>query len=422
MKQIFRRIVAALAVCCLLLQAGCGQTADDRSGTETAEPVTLTLACWVSDLELQTMVQQYNEMQDAYRIEITSYFTRGGNVQAALNRMKTKLLTGEVPDLFYLDSMDIMALVNGGMLADLNPLMAEDPDFQKADYFSNIWALLELDGALYELAPCFQVGCLMGPQSLLGDRIGWTVADCEAFMDTLDTPLLRTNRTDLMTYLVQFSMQNYLNLPGNTCNFLDGSFSELLDFAKSFSDNNASNYLLYDGWIINLQDFYYTREALGEPVVCVGYPSADAGGPCAMAISSFGISAATQYTDACWAFLKLLLTEENQEAIWSDIGLPVSRQLLEQQVTQLTLDGTNSDSMLVQWFGDGAKDMEPLTEAEATYFLNMIDDLQKSRLRYDDIMEIILEEAQSYFSTDQPVEQVAAAVQERVTLYLEEHA
>jgi ABC-type glycerol-3-phosphate transport system substrate-binding protein len=141
-----------------------------------------------------------------------------------------------------------------------------------------------------------------------------------------------------------------------------------------------------------------------------------------MAISSFGISAATQYTDACWAFLKLLLTEENQEAIWSDVGLPVSRQLLAQQVTQLTLDGTNSDSMLVQWFGDGAKDMEPLTEAEAAYFLNMIDDLQKSRLRYDDVMEIILEEAQSYFSTDQPVEQVAAAVQERVTLYLEEHA
>jgi hypothetical protein len=66
--------------------------------------------------------------------------------------------------------------------------------------------------------------------------------------------------------------------------------------------------------------------------------------------------------------------------------------------------------------------MEPLTEAEATYFLNMIDNLQKSRLRYDDIMEIILEEAQSYFSTDHPVEQVTAAVQERVTLYLEEHA
>jgi hypothetical protein len=66
--------------------------------------------------------------------------------------------------------------------------------------------------------------------------------------------------------------------------------------------------------------------------------------------------------------------------------------------------------------------MEPLTEAEAAYFLNMIDDLQKSRLRYDDVMDIILEEAQSYFSTDQPVEQVAAAVQDRVTLYLEEHA
>ncbi len=134
----------------------------------------LKLACWIKDMEIQYLVETYNASQDTYEIQITDYYDGGisDDLDTAFARMNIELISGDIPDLFYLDSMDIMSLINAGILADLYPYIEADADFDEGSYLMHIISLFEYDGALYELAPCFQISALYGPQSFLGDRTG----------------------------------------------------------------------------------------------------------------------------------------------------------------------------------------------------------------------------------------------------------
>ena len=410
----------SLLLCAVMLIHICGCEAAQTK--ESGHAVTLTLACWVSDTQVQELADQFNELHADYQIQIKSYFTGDGNVDAALDRMNAELVSGDRPDLFYLDSMDVMALVNSGILADLKPFMENDEGFSASDYFSNIWEAFELGGALYELAPCFNIACFYGPKTLLGDRKGWTCSEAEQFIteNKESEPLFRIGRTDMMTYLAQFSVQNYIDIEKGTCNFETDSFYELLKLAKSFPVSGSAEYVIYDGWLQNFVDYYDARITLGGPLTLVGYPSEGADGPCAMALTSFGIGAATEHPDACWDFLKLMLTEENQQEIWDSWGFPISKEVLRKELYSATLDGSDPESLLYQWYGDAGKEKTPLDTEESEYLLQVIEAISAARLRYEDVTNIILSEAQAYFHEDKTEEETTKIIQNRVSIFLSE--
>lgn len=407
-------------LCTVILINVCG--CESLQTNESNNAVTLILACWVSDTQVQEMVNQFNELHSEYQIQIKSYFTGDENVNAALDRMNAELVSGDKPDIFYLDSMNVMALVNSGILADLKPFLENDDSFFASKYFSNIWELFEINGSLYELAPCFNIACFYGPQTLLGDMKGWTFSEAEQFIDatTENVPLFRIGRTDMMAYMAQFSVQNYIDIEKGTCNFETNSFYELLKLAKSFPISGNSEYLIYDGWLQSFVDYYDARINLGCPLTLVGYPAEGADGPCAMALTSFGISTTTEHPDACWDFLKLMLTEDNQEKIWGNWGFPISREVLSKELYSATLDGSDPESLLYQWYGDAGKEKTPLNTEETDYLLQVIEDISSARLRYEDVTNIILSEAQAYFNEDKTEEEAAKIIQNRVSIFLSE--
>ncbi len=152
----------------------------------------------------------------------------------------------------------------------------------------------------------------------------------------------------------------------------------------------------------------------------VGYPSEGADGPCAMALTSFGISTTTEHPDACWDFLKLMLTEDNQEKIWGNWGFPISREVLSKELYSATLDGSDPESLLYQWYGDAGKEKTPLNTEETDYLLQVIEDISSARLRYEDVTNIILSEAQAYFNEDKTEEEATKIIQNRVSIFLSE--
>lgn len=403
-----RKLLSLALSICFLVLSGC-----ERTQAETDSPIVLKLACWIKDMEIQYLVETYNASQDTYEIQITDYYDGGisDDLDTAFARMNIELISGDIPDLFYLDSMDIMSLINAGILADLYPYIEADADFDEGSYLMHIISLFEYDGALYELAPCFQISALYGPQSFLGDRTGWTIDEFEEFDSSLEGPAnaLALIQSSMLGYMTQYAVHSYIDLVDGTCSFESSSFVRWLEFIGSFPDGSTSdweNSILFPATMFSsVSDYTYHRESLQDYPVYVGYPSDFAGGPCASAQSSFGISAATEYPEACWDFMKLLLEEPQQSGVISSLGFPVLRSALDAQFDAAMEADISQDS---------------ITSEEAGYLLALIDGLSYTRFRYEDVQTIIQEEGEAFFAGDATAETAAERIQGRVSIYLSE--
>ncbi len=72
------------------------------------------------------------------------------------------------------------------------------------------------------------------------------------------------------------------------------------------------------------------------------------------------------------------------------------------------------------YIGDTEYTLEPLTQEQVDDFKAMIDGASVAGNYDSDIMDIINEEAEAYFSGDKSAEDVAALIQNRVGIYLGE--
>lgn len=236
------------------------------------------------------------------------------------------------------------------------------------------------DSLLYELDPCFQTEALYGLKSVLGDRTGWTIAEFEALAASLD---------DMLAYMIRFASHDFIDGVDRTCDFENKQLIEVLEFCRALREEQTSD----SGTIIVgtlYRVFVITSQPLNFSNLC-WLLSNNSGGSSAMAQCSFGIASNTQYPDACWDFMKLLLAEEQQTQIMSSMGFPIMCSVLDAQTEQAMLDKDNPDSIIY------GSEFEALSQKEADYLLNLISSLSHSLFRYTAVLEIILEEAEGFF-------------------------
>lgn len=71
-------------------------------------------------------------------------------------RMAMDLLSGTASDLIDLSGLDINHKAQSGLLANIYDFMDRDPDFDKTDYYTNIFEAMEYRGGLYAMPLTFK--------------------------------------------------------------------------------------------------------------------------------------------------------------------------------------------------------------------------------------------------------------------------
>lgn len=412
-----KKLCILLSGILLSMFTACGQI------NEKEESITLELACWVYDLELQEVVDQFNAAHNDCQIHVTEYYDEAGNSTAALNRMKIKLLTEQNADIICLDSLDKMALENAGLLMDLYPLMEKDNNFVADDYDMNVWNLFAKEGKLFEFINCYQLGCLYGPPDILEGRSGWTIEAFETFRQELqeseDREALTISPELMLSMMVQFSMEDYIDITTGECSFDTEEFCQWLTFIKSFQDTSGTS-VMGHCWLWGVSSCVEDKLNYGYMPSYVGYPGDTVAGPCAMALCSYGIAAYTEHADLCWEFLMSTLSEETQLTIYNDNGFLMNRQAQETQLDAATVSTEDSTSPLYGQKDENDAYFQPISEEERVRISNMLSKIDHVRFRYNDVLEIIENEAKAYFSDDKSAEETAALIQQRVMVYLSE--
>lgn len=347
----------------------------------------------------------------------------------ARKKLSLELLGGAVGDIsgcvarfnaqsaeYYVETTDLTAAfpVIDDRLRDLYALI--DAEFSREDFVA--LRAFESGGALYSVAPCFDVSTYVGLERLVGEGTGWTFEDYSTLAASL-SPGQKLFELMSPEIFLKNSLNSFLptvmDYSAAECSFTDGRFEALLEQAASAKTAEQTDVaglvgrftsgetVLMDSVLHGVYDLAALENTAGGSVTAIGWPAQ--GGECGselLASSDIAICAAGD-TAGAWAFLKFCLSDAQLQEQLATTSFPISRAALEARLAECQ-----------------ARQEDAMSAAQAEKLRALLDALvYKSAADYS-VTGIVLEEAGAYFAGERSSAETAELVQDRISTYLSE--
>lgn len=410
---------------------------------------TLRLACNYISQDLRTQVLNFNRANKDVRIEVVDYsqFNTEDDYSAGVTKLNTEIISGNVPDIFVSDQLPIEQYGAKGLLYDLYTLIDADGELSRESFIPNILKAMESDGKLYSIASSFGIMSLVGNADVVGEEMGWTLQE---MMDVINAhPEVQyvldpgTTKAAILQTMLALNLNEYVDWATGECSFNSQDFIDMLDFLKMFpeeftyDDPETGPYeLMSDGRQLLLQydlrDFVDYQTCIvstkGEAVF-KGYPTAEGvGNVLSYADSPLCISTACKAPEEAWRFISSLLDEDSDEIEYFS-GLPINARAYDAAEAEAMKKETYKDEEtgeVKEWprrtvgWGDFTIDIYAMTKEEAQALRELINSTDRSAAYDKNVMNIVSEELQSFFSGAKSAEDTARLIQDRVGIYVNE--
>ncbi|MBR1496975.1 MAG: extracellular solute-binding protein [Oscillospiraceae bacterium] len=423
----------------------------------------LTLATQSLGYNVRSRVIDFNKSNSQYRIEVADYseYNTGDDYTAGLTKLRTEILSGNIPDILDLSGLQEGLLANKGYLEDLYPYIDSDPELSREDLMDKVLAAFERDGKLYRTINSFTILTAMGAPELVGDKPGWTVDEFNAALAKLRaqnpeaTAFNKTiTRDDFFQYILALDMDSFVNWSTGETHFDSEGFVKTLEFVNSFpSDFDWDNYqyteedddsyrishglqMLEPMGLWGFNDAYELRiynKVFGGRGVFIGFPTAYGVGSVFQTNGDgFAITSKCSDKEGAWQFLRGMFSYSGA----NDWGFPISRSAFEAQMANamerryridqngnyiLDEKGERIEEDYGTW---GSMGFEvpggPLEQEEAGQILELIGACTKALVLDQTIYDIVKEGAAPYFEGQRSAEDVAKQIQSKVMIYVNE--
>lgn len=420
---------------------------------EVPEKKSIRLGTLTADTALNTAVATFNKKNPEYELVIVSYNSED------YRSMGLDAATTGGPDIFDLRNVsdrDLEAYLEKGILEDLMPYLDTDITLKPEDFLPGFLESYTRKGVLYTIPDSFRVETLIGKSSEVGEAMAWTPRE---FMDfAAGQPegvqiMEYANKQQIFRCVFDRQASFFIDWEKKESNLDCEEFKKLLEFANRYPlDYPVISYdqipqLLRDGRlklemasIGGISDIQVIRRHFGEPITCIGYPSAEGvSGSCFQGSGlMLGINSSSDYKEEAWSFVRMGLEKESQlQKLSKDVffleGFPSRRDVLESCLersmeAQYEKDAngelTEIPKYAVYEFGEGGESFETAyyaaTQEEVDTLKELIYSITGSETIGLELQNIILEEAEAYFTGQKGLDETAAVIQNRVQIYLNE--
>lgn len=412
----------------------------------------MTLACAGLDWDVRNRVVEFNKSSETYRITIQDYSVLYNSVddyEAGITRLNTDIASGKVPDIVIVnDSMPVESYISKGLFEDLKPYIEEDDELDIDNYMPNVIDAYSVDGKLYRLVPYYTINTMVAKTSEVGEERGWTVRDINELMETKpeDTMFLNYIDRDTMLRCCMNSAGNqYVDWESGACSFDTDGFTQMLTFLKQFpkeiddtmyTDRYWENYdsMWREGKVVAMmynvsgfRDYQYTQQGtFGEPITMIGFPSENGDGSAIMSYLQMAMSAKSSNKEGVWQFLRYYLTDEYQDTV--SYGLPLSIKRLDalgeeamKKPTYIDENGNEVESQDYYYLNGVEIPINPMTKEEVENFKKTLYSFNQVYNYDENLIQIIEEEAAAFFNGQKSEKDVAAIIQSRVKIYVNEN-
>lgn len=391
----------------------------------------------------------FNKQSDEYRIEIKQYGDDNTDMETKISLLTADITSGNGPDIIdmFYSSISLEEYLNMGVLEDLNPYLEKDAELKKEDFVDSVIRIYEKDDKLYSIMSGFGVRTIAGKVSDVGTGSRWSVDDFIRLVDSKpqDIEIIPySSKASILNLMCSLNLATFIDPETGVCNFTGEDFIKLLEFANRFPkemqyDPNgpseiekirSGELLLLDTTVTSVQLFQMHEYMFGEEVNYIGYPTIGESGTM---VTPFGttvaMNAQSENKDGVWEFIRFNLLEERQKNQQSySSSFPVLKAALEAKFEKEmepeyyeAEDGSQKEKAKSVWGqGDFSVEVFAATKEQVARVRELIDTAGSDKKANAKISEIINEEALAYFEGQKSAQDVAALIQNRVQVYVNE--
>lgn len=421
-----------------------------KKRSEVSEKKILTYGAFYLSFYAERDITAFNRQSQEYRIMVQEYGDASMSFDKKMEVYAKALEAGNIPDIIDLTycPMTLETLICVGAVEDLTPYLEADETIKKEDYIPNVLSAYERDGGLYAIMPCFGVEAFVGRADEIGEKKTWTTEDVITLLDSkeADTKLLPgADKWSILWIMCNRNQDMFIDKDSGACSFTGEEFKKILEFANRFPNEGNDDSTLDDlrngrtllnrEVITSVQQYQMYEYMFGGPVNTIGYPSFGESG---LTLKSNGttvaMSAYSENKEGIWEFIRFNLSKERQENAGSpNGGFPILKSALEKQFEKdmeqeyiKDENGSQREMPKSTWMRslggeEFTVEVYAANEEQVARVREMIETAQNEESMNTEILNIISEEASGYFEGQKSVEDVAAVVQNRVQLYMNEN-
>ena len=293
----------------------------------------------------------------------------------------------------------------------------------------------------------------------MGDRTGWTYGDFLAAWEAMPPGgMVGVTRTGMLQMLLRVNADAYLDWDAGTCRFDSEAFRAMLEFCRRLPEEETDEWIwtaMFDGEAlvmdVNMGSFdgifggvSLYKGLCGGDMTYIGYPTASG-----QVGSAFGLGHKLAMTAACedkegaWSFLRTLLLPRGREVDYEDafdqaefsINREDFQRMVEQAMTpvyavdqqgnyRLDAEGNRIEDPKngLGFAGNGYYHCDFYATTQEDYDqLMALYEATEGLSDYDrGLADIISEIAGAYFAGDKTLDEAAALIQNRASLYMNE--
>ena len=422
----------------------------------------LTMAVLYLEYNVQDVIVKFNRGNDKYRVEIVDYSEAAdGDWEAGVNKLKTEIMSGNVPDIFCLNGLNYTQLASKGILEDLYPYIDADPELDRADFFPNILGAMEVGGKLCSTVSGVYINSVIGASSIVGDTPGWTYEEFNEALSNMPEGCTAfdeyVTRDQILQTCLALDMDSFVDWGSGECNFNSEQFISLLEFAKSFpSTFDWENYnwetamstedrlasgmqMLVQTSAYSIDDIFYNNYTsfMGSPITYIGFPTySGTGNMFNVTESGYAMSSKTEHKDAVWQLLREFFTKEYHDATVYSLSSRID--VFEEKAKEATtiqyqkdaegnniLDENGEPIPIVRYSMWNQHTQKPeeiycLDQQQVDQIRELLETTTKMADYDNSIIQIVTEQAAPFFEGQKSAEEVAKLVQSKVNIYVNE--
>ncbi|MCM1325531.1 MAG: extracellular solute-binding protein [Bacteroidales bacterium] len=407
--------------------------------------------------DLKAAVVAFNRQSDTCHITIKDY-TDGEDAHAAqayipeeeaLQNINIDIISADnCPDIFDLYHFNVEALAGNGVFENLEPYFEQSTVVKKEDFLENVVDNYTYNGILTAVPATVTLSTMMGRSDIVGEKIGWTFEEMAEIIDKNPDiqPENFPSNQSILQICLKFGYEDFIDWENDKADFDCEKFKNILKFAGRYPSPNEMNYdfsersskkmregelLLSTAFISAFQDIQVQNYVYGG-VTFIGYPTADGSNGCDLfTTNACAIASKSKHKEEAWAFIEFLLSGEMNE--WSEDSFPCKKDDLMKKITAVEYRKDSNGNISLSIIGepllrydtvsyDGVKyEYHAVTQEEAALCIQLLETAKFDTSNDSVISRIIYEEAEGFFKNQKTVDDVAAIIQNRVQLYLDEN-
>lgn len=414
---------------------------------------TLVLAGPYISNDTKKRVIEYNRNNQEYRIVIKNYSqynSEENGYTGAVTQLNNEIISGRMPDILMImdTSIPVENYISKGLIADIGKLIENDEELSQVEFLQNVFDAFSVNGKLYYVVPDFSVSTMVAKDSLTKGIDCWNMDEMErvlAGMGGNAAAFGEMTRSGFMYSVMAYCGNEFVDLSTGKCSFNSDNFIRMLEFAKAlpkeinyddmgdeywenywetYQSQYRENRTLMMGCYIS--GFEYLVENIkgnfGDDYAFVGFPTENGGGSYINCNTSYVLSAKSSNLDEAWNFVRYYLGEEYQK----DLRLPVRKDLFLEQAKRVTerpyWEDENGEKQYYEYttmINGETVILEPFTEEQMNQVTDFIQSVD-SRFYYDqEVMKIMEEEMEAFFSGQKSAAEVADIIQRRAQMYID---